>query len=88
MALIIGSVHGINLMLVCYVPKRFKKYGNVSTLSGIINSFTYVGSAISTYGIAIVAENNGWNITILMWLIIAVVGSFCCLLAFNKWKKF
>ena len=88
MALIIGCVHGINLMLVCHVPKRFKKHGNVSSISGIINSFTYVGSAISTYGIAIVAENNGWNITILMWLIIAVVGSFCCLLAFNKWKKF
>ena len=88
MALIIGSVHGINLMLVCYVPKRFKKYGNVSTLSGIINSFTYVGAAISTYGIALLVENSGWNLTILIWLIIAMLGFISCLIVFKRWQKF
>lgn len=88
MALIIGCVHGINLMLVCFVPKRFKIYGNVSTLSGIINAFTYVGAAISTYGIAILVETKGWNITILVWLIIALLGFICSFIAFNRWKKF
>lgn len=88
MALIIGSVHGINLMLVCYVPKRFKKYGNVSTLSGIINSFTYVGAAISTYGIAYLVETKGWNITILIWLIVALLGFVACFIIFKKWRRF
>ena len=88
MALIIGSVHGINLMLVCYVPKRFKKYGNVSTLSGIINSFTYVGAAISTYGIALLVEKRGWNLTIFIWLLISLLGFICCLIVFKRWKKF
>lgn len=88
MALIIGAVHGVNLMLVCHVPKRFKKYGSISTISGVINSFTYIGSAISTYGIALLVENSGWNITILVWLIISLLGLSCCLLAYNKWKIF
>ena len=88
MALIIGSVHGINLMLVCHVPKRFKKYGNISTISGIINSFTYLGSAISTYGIALLVENNGWNLTILVWLIISILGLLSCFIAYKRWNKF
>ena len=88
MALIIGSVHGINLMLVCYVPKRFKKYGNVSTLSGIINSFTYVGAAISTYGIALLVEKSGWNLTIFIWLLISLLGFICCLIVYRRWQKF
>lgn len=88
MALIIGSVHGINLMLVCYVPKRFKKYGNVSTLSGIINSFTYVGAAISTYGIALLVEKSGWNLTIFIWLLISLLGFISCLIVYKRWQKF
>lgn len=88
MALIIGAVHGVNLMLVCHVPKRFKKYGSISTISGVINSFTYIGSAISTYGIALLVENSGWNVTILVWLIISLLGLTCCLLAYNKWEIF
>lgn len=88
MSLIIGSVHGVNLMLVCHVPKRFKKYGNISTISGLINSFTYIGSALSTYAIAVIVENSGWNLTILIWLIISILGLLCCTMAFQKWKVF
>jgi len=42
MSLITGAMHGINLMLITHVPKRFKKYGNISTISGAINSCTYI----------------------------------------------
>ena len=65
-ALLIGSMHGVNLMLVCMIPPYFKKYGNVSTASGIINACTYVGSAISTYGIAVLSDKIGWNFTVLI----------------------
>ena len=33
MALITGCMHGVNLMLISHVPKRFRKYGNISTLN-------------------------------------------------------
>lgn len=87
-ALIIGCVHGINLCLISFVPKRFKKYGNISTISGIINSFTYVGAAISTYIVAIFIENNGWNFTIGSWLIIAIGGLISLIIATKPWKNF
>ena len=87
MALITGCMHGINLMLITHVPKRFKRFGNVSTVSGVINSFTYVGAAISTYGIAVLSEAIGWRNTVGVWAIIALIGMGACLLAAGAWKK-
>ena len=88
MTLINGAIHGINLMLIGHVPKRFRKYGNISTISGIVNAFTYVGSAIATYGIAKLAEMHGWQFTTFVWFAMAVLGLVCCLIAMFKWKKF
>ncbi len=86
-ALLTGTMHGVNLMLVCMVPAYFKKYGNVSTASGIINSCTYIGSAISTYGIAAVSESYGWNTTLWLWFAIALVGSVLCFACVKPWSK-
>lgn len=69
------------------LPPFFAKYGNVSTASGVINSCTYIGSAISTYGIAVLTENLGWNFTIGMWSIIALMGTVICFMCINGWKK-
>ena len=88
MTLINGAIHGINLMLIGHVPKRFRKYGNISTISGVVNAFTYVGSAIATYGIAKLAETQGWQFTTIVWLAMALLGLVCCIVAMFKWKKF
>lgn len=86
-ALLIGSMHGVNLMLVCMIPPYFKKYGNVSTASGIINACTYVGSAISTYGIAVLSDKIGWNFTVLIWALIAMFGTLICVFSAKKFDK-
>ena len=88
MSLITGANHGVNLMLIGHVPKRFRKYGNISTVSGAINSCTYIGSAIATYGIAKISESFGWSVTVLTWCVIAVLGTLCCIIAMPKWKAF
>ena len=87
MALITGCMHGINLMLITHVPKRFKKFGNISTISGAINACTYVGAAISTYGISLLSETIGWRNTVGVWFIIAALGGVCCLIAMKPWKR-
>ncbi|MBQ8416970.1 MAG: MFS transporter [Clostridia bacterium] len=88
MALVVGAMHGINLMLISIVPKRFAKTGKVSTYSGLLNACTYIGAAISTYGFASLAESFGWSFTILTWVIIAVIGLALCFLAAPLWKRF
>ena len=88
MAMITGCMHGINLMLITHVPKRYKKYGNISTVAGVVNSCTYVGSSISTYGIALLSETLGWRYTVGVWFLIALMGCVCCLVATRPWKRF
>ena len=86
--LITGCMHGINLMLITHVPKRFKKYGNISTFAGIFNACTYVGEAIFLYGIALLAKLFDWRFSIGVCFGIALLGTLCCLVAARPWKKF
>lgn len=87
-AITTACMHGINLILITWVPRYYARYGKVATISGIMNAFTYVGSAISTYGFGALSERYGWYFTILTWIVIAAVGTV--LLAFNirRWRRF
>lgn len=87
-ALTCAFMHCVNFFLVCIVPAKFEKYGLVSTMSGLINSFTYIGSAAATYGFGAISDAWGWNACIISWVIIAVIGCLACLLAFRPWKRF
>ncbi len=88
LALLVGSMHGVNLILVCMIPAHFAKFGRVSFISGLINSCTYLGAAISTYGIALFTDAFGWNKTIVLWSVVAFVGAAICILVSKKWLSF
>lgn len=88
MAILTACMHGINLMLITHVPKRFKKYGNISTISGAVNACTYIGSAIFTYAVALLSEKIGWRSTVGVWALIALLGTVCCFIAAKPWRKF
>lgn len=88
LALLVGSMHGVNLILVCMTPAYFGRYGKVSFVSGLINSSTYVGAAISTYGIALFTERFGWNKTIALWAGVAGLGTLICVGVARRWTKF
>ena len=87
MALTVAAMHGINLMLISIVPRRFVPFGKVSTYSGILNASTYVGAALSTYGFAALAEKFDWNFTILTWVIISFAGAVVCFFGARIWQK-
>lgn len=87
-AMLTGGMHGVNLMLICMLPAYFKNTGKVSTVSGLLNSCTYVGSAVSTYGIAVITEKFNWSVTILIWLAIASCGTIICTLCAKNWNKY
>lgn len=86
MAVITGCMHGVNLMLISILPARYKSSGRVSSVSGILNAFTYSGSAVSTYGIAALSDNFGWKITIITWCIIALCGTILNISCIRKWN--
>lgn len=70
-ALAVGSMHGVSLLMTCMVPAFFGSYGKVSFISGLLNSCTYIGSALSTYGTATFSESLGWNKTVY------ALGTYC-----------
>ena len=84
----VGSMHAVNLVLITFVPRRFKKYGNISTMSGILNFATYVGSALSTYVFANLIDGVGWTGTILTWVALGAAGTVCCLVSIKPWDRF
>ena len=87
-AILCGCMHGVNLMLVCMVPGHYEKYGKISFVSGLINSFTYMGSAISTFGVAAIAEKtNNWQLIIAIWAGIALLGTIIVLAFAKKYRK-
>ncbi|MBQ2725309.1 MAG: MFS transporter [Clostridia bacterium] len=88
MAIITGAMHGVNLMLISRLPVHFKRYGKVSTISGILNACTYVGSALSTYGFAHLSEAFGWYFIIISWAVIALLGTSVCAVCIRRWEAF
>ena len=87
-ALLTGSMHGVNLILVCMVPPYFKRFGRISFASGMLNFCTYVGSAVSTFGMAVFSERFGWNSTVFLWSAIALFGGGACLAISKGWGRF
>ncbi|MBQ2865260.1 MAG: MFS transporter [Clostridia bacterium] len=87
-AVLTGCMHGVNFMLIHLVPAYFKSRGNVSSIAGVLNCCTYIGSALSTYGIALISEKSGWNATVLVWTVIAAAGGALCTLCIKRWKNF
>jgi sugar phosphate permease len=88
LALLSGSMHGVNLMLTCMVPPHFAQFGRTALVSGGLNSCTHVGAALSTYGIALFTESFGWDGTILLWAGIALAGTLVCFLVSIPWRSF
>lgn len=88
MTLITGCAHGINLMLISRVPGHFTRYGKVSSVSGILNSATYVGSSLSTYGFGAVAEAAGWMPVVAIWIGVCAAGAALMFAVKGKWNRF
>ena len=87
-AFMVGCMHGINFMLISHMPDRFVKYRWLSTISGIVNSFTYVGSALSAYGFAYLTEKSGWTATLISWCVICVIGLAISALSRPRYSRF
>jgi OPA family glycerol-3-phosphate transporter-like MFS transporter len=87
-AVIMACMTGINMMLVTFVPSHFLSFGLVSFMTGLTNSMVYVGSSISTFGIALIVEKSGWNMLLTLLSVLALASVLFCVLAVPKWAAF
>ncbi len=87
-ALFTTLIVAINHLFITLIPVRFAKYGCASTVGGIFNSCTYIGSAVSTYGFGAASEKLGWSATVIFWIILGTLGATVCLACIRRYGRF
>ena len=86
--LVCACMHGTNFLLISCLPGRFANYGKAATTSGVCNSFTYVGAAISSYGFALISEKLGWQATVISWIIVGLFGVLFTFISLKSYTNF
>ena len=87
LAFAVASMHGVNLIMTCMTPKYLAGSGKISMISGLLNACTYIGSAQSMYGVALIADRFGWTVTESLWCAVALLGTLCAAACVPKWGK-
>lgn len=77
----------VNTMFVTLVPVRLQFTGRTSTLSGILNSATYVGSAISGYGVGWLLESKDWSVVLFSWMLGLLLAAAICISIYRVWSR-
>lgn len=81
-------VTGTNVILISFVPLQFTAMGRTSTIAGLTNAFTYLGSALSGWGLGWIAGRYGWGVVNLVLAGLCVLGCAICLAARPLWRRF
>lgn len=77
---------GANTMLMTFIPLRYKRIGKVSSISGMLNAFSYAGAACSGITVGLVSEYGGWSVTILSFAVISILGAVISVLCIRFWR--
>lgn len=81
-------VTGTNAILISYVPLHFTASGRTSTIAGLTNAFTYLGSALSGWGFGWLASTHGWETVNWLLLLLCLLGCGICIAARPFWIRF
>ena len=79
-AIITTCMEAANTLLVTILPLRFTRFGKPASMSGFMNFLTYIGSALSTFGVGALVNHFGWGIALPIWCSLAGIGLLFCLL--------
>ncbi|MBQ7100814.1 MAG: MFS transporter [Clostridia bacterium] len=82
-----AATHAINFIYTSIAVSKFERFNKTSFVTGAINSSVYIGSALSTYGIAKITTHFGWSGTMITWFLCAVIGLVICVLSIRHFKK-
>lgn len=82
-----AATQAVNFMYTSIAVAKFERFGKTSFITGAMNSSVYIGSAISTYGIAAITTRFGWSGTMITWFGCALVGLIVCIFSIKPFKK-
>ena len=87
-AIATSCMFGVNAIMVSILPMYFGNIGLASTVTGILNSATYIGCAISMGLFGMMIDSYSWFITIVVWSLLAICGGVICLTLIKKWNSY
>ncbi len=79
---------GSNIMIINLMPVHFGAIGRSSSITGVLNCSAYIGSALSSYGIGIVADHFGWSAAVLVWLLFSIFALVTALFGTRRWGRY
>ena len=82
-----AATHAINFMYTSISVAKFERFNKTGFVTGAINSSVYIGSAVSTYGIAAITTRFGWSGTMTAWLMCSVAGLVVAMVSIRPFGK-
>lgn len=80
----------INNVITSMFALDYRKMLNAGFAAGLLNTFCYIGSTITSYTLGSVAENKGWNAVFIIMLSVCIAAAVVCfagLISERKMKK-
>ena len=79
---------GQHMIIIGNIPMYFYKVGKVSTVTGTLNSISYVSIATVNWLTGVLVEKTGWGVVMLLWLVLAAFAAAATIVAKRRWNKF
>ncbi len=87
LALSSASMLGANTMLLTFIPLHFGKIGRASTVTGMLNCFSYAAAAVSSIAVGSISETFGWEAVFAVFIGAALLGVIVCLTGHKKLRR-
>jgi sugar phosphate permease len=82
-----AAVLGANGMLLTFIPLHFGKIGRASTVTGMLNAFSYAAASVSGVVVGAISKNSGWVTAFCAFIGIAAAGGIICLAGHRPMKR-
>ncbi|MGN0627752.1 MAG: hypothetical protein ACI4IT_07370, partial [Oscillospiraceae bacterium] len=79
---------GQHMIIIGNIPMYFYKVGKVSTVTGTLNSISYVSIATVNWLTGVLVEKTGWGVVMVLWLVLAAFAAAATIVAKRRWNKF
>ena len=87
LALSSAAMLGANSMILTFLPMRFSSVGRAAALTGMLDTASYLSSAVSGTVNGAIIENSGWKTMIIVWMSLAAAGLTVSVAGAVKWRK-
>lgn len=82
-----AAMFGANTMLLTFIPLHYGKVGLASSVSGMLDCFSYAAAAVSNIAVGAVSEGAGWVKVFMLFVGCALVGLLISLAGHGRMKK-